>query len=78
MFFSTEDGMGRSTIPTELIQKGFSSLSLSPKAVHPISAWLTQAADHLVPNQVTDVFEFQGERENEKFSVSKGFRRTRG
>jgi hypothetical protein len=29
-------------------------------------------ADHLIPNQVTGVFEFQGERQRGKYSVFKG------
>jgi hypothetical protein len=51
-------------------------LSVSQKAENPlISAWPTQVADHLVPNQVTDVFEFQGERERGKFFVFKGLQK---
>jgi hypothetical protein len=49
-----------------------SPLSSTPKAV---PAWPTQVADHLVPNQVLGLFEFQGEREREKFFVFKGLQK---
>ena len=38
--------------------------SLSPqKPKIPLSAWPIQVADHLVPNRILRLFEFQGERE---------------
>jgi hypothetical protein len=39
------------------------------------SAWPTQVADHLVPNQVLGFFEFFRERERGKFSVFKGLQK---
>jgi len=39
--------------------------SLSPKKLIP--AWLTQVTDHLVPNQILRIFEFQGKREGKVF-----------
>jgi hypothetical protein len=50
-------------------------LSLSQKAEIPHSAWSTQVADHLVPNQVLGFFEFFRERERGKFSVFKGLQK---
>jgi hypothetical protein len=41
-------------------------------AKKPYPAWLTQVADHLVPNQVLGFFEFFRERERGKFFVFKG------
>jgi hypothetical protein len=35
---------------------------------------VAQVVDHLVPNQATDVFEFQGERERGSFLFSKACR----
>jgi predicted DNA-binding protein with PD1-like motif len=35
----------------------------------------SKVAGHLFPNQVTDVFEFQGERERRKFSIFKGLQK---
>jgi hypothetical protein len=49
------------------------ALSLSPKS---LSAWPTQVADHLVPNRILRLFEFQGEREREKYSVFKGLQKS--
>jgi hypothetical protein len=46
--------------------------SLSPKS---LSAWPTQVADHLVPNQVLGFFEFFREREGGKSSVFKGLQK---
>jgi hypothetical protein len=40
-----------------------------------LSAWPTQVADHLVPNQVLGFFEFFRERERGKFSVFKGLQK---
>jgi hypothetical protein len=39
------------------------------------SAWPTQVADHLVPNQVLGFFEFFREREKGKYSVFKGLQK---
>jgi len=47
-------------------------LSFSQKS-HP--AWLTQVADHLVPNQVLGFFEFFRERERGKFFIFKGLQK---
>jgi hypothetical protein len=46
------------------------SFPKKPKIRH--SAWPTQVADHLVPNQVLGFFEFFRERERGKFPVFKG------
>jgi hypothetical protein len=43
-----------------------------PKAA---SAWPTQVADHLVPNQVLGFFEFFRERERGKVSVFKSLQK---
>jgi hypothetical protein len=47
-------------------------ISLSPKSrkTH-TPPWLTQVADHLVPNQVLGFFEFFREREGKEFLFSK-------
>jgi hypothetical protein len=40
-----------------------------------LSAWPTQVADHLVPNQILGFFEFFREREREKVSVFEGLQK---
>jgi hypothetical protein len=45
--------------------------SLFPQKAVP-TAWPTQVVDHLVPNRILRLFEFQGERERGKFFVFKG------
>jgi hypothetical protein len=50
-----------------------SPLSLSKKPTpHGRPRW---PADHLVPNRILRLFEFQGERERGKFSVFKGLQK---
>jgi hypothetical protein len=53
----------------------FPSLSFPKKPEIPHSAWPTQVADHLIPNQVLGFFEFFRERERRKFFVFKGLQK---
>ena len=78
--FSVEDANAtyakpRSRAKGKFLLAPLPPLSLSQKAENPHSAWPTQVADHLVPNQVLGFFEFFRERERGKFSVFKGLQK---
>jgi hypothetical protein len=53
----------------------YQHLSFSPNSYKSGFQWPPQVADHLIPNRILRLFEFQGERERGKFSVFKGLQK---